>query len=195
MNFRVFLLIGAVGAFGALWSSDGRYQANQIAMVRAERARSANATAVFVAKIQAEMTRLSGQFALKVADAARTASPNRTAKAPAKPAPISQERDARIAPDALFDRLVVAWVFNLDPGNGVGVLTGQATAAKAHFEERYCLLRFRTREAAFFASRRAIAYLRTQMSTPQVPDRMARVIIREAPIKETQARAAGNQTR
>jgi hypothetical protein len=42
MNLRVFVLIAAMAAFGALWSSDGRYQAEQLAIVRAERARATN---------------------------------------------------------------------------------------------------------------------------------------------------------
>jgi hypothetical protein len=188
MNFRVFLLIGAIGAFGALWSSDGRYQTKQIALVRAERARSANATAVFIAKIKADVTDLRAKLALKLTDAARSTSAPTPALALSKAAPIP--------PDAVTGRLVVAWIINLDPGNGVSVLTRQATLAKSWLAERLCLLRFRTREAAFFASRRATAFLRAQMSASPQPSRMVRVIIREVPIEESQAPASGGrQTR
>jgi hypothetical protein len=196
MNFRVFLLIGAIGAFGALWSSDGRYQTRQVALVRAERARAAKAEAAFIAKIKTDLTDLRAKLALKLAAAARTASAPTRALALSKAAPIPTDANDAITPDALASRLVVAWIFNLDPGNGISVLTRQATLAQSRLAERLCLLRFRTREAAFIAGRRARAFLRAQMSTSPQPSRMARVIIREVPIEESQAPASGGrQTR
>ncbi|HET6326366.1 MAG TPA: hypothetical protein VFG04_16955 [Planctomycetaceae bacterium] len=195
MNFRVFLLIGAMGVFGALWSSDGRYQTKQIEMARAERARTTNANAVFIARIEREVAALSDQFAIKLKEAAR-ASVSTTAVAPATVAPIAKTNSEAIAPDALLGRLIVAWVFNLDPGNGMGRVTGQVTLAKARLDERLCLLRFQTRQMAFFASRRAAVFLHSQLAAAQQPDRMARIIIREIPIEETRAPAAGGrQTR
>ncbi|HEV7999619.1 MAG TPA: hypothetical protein VGP63_07055 [Planctomycetaceae bacterium] len=192
MNFRVFLLIAAVGAFGALWSSDGRYQTKQIEMVRAERARSSNAKLVFIARMERQITALSDQFAFKLVEAARASA----ALAHSKPGPIANANDDAIAPDALFGRLVVAWVINLDPGNGISLLTGPVTVAKARLDERLCLLRFQTRQMAFSASRRASEFFRTQIAAPKHPDRMARIIIREVPIEESQAPAAGGrQTR
>jgi hypothetical protein len=192
MNFRVFLLIGAVGVFGALWASDGRYQTKQIAMVRAERARSSNANLVFIASMERQITALSDQFALKLVEAARASA----ALAHSKADPIGKVNNDPIAPAALFGRLVVAWVFNLDPGNRMRLLTGQVTVAKARLDERLCLLRFQTRQMAFSASRRASEFLRTQIAAPKHPDRIARIIIREVPIEESQAPAAGGrQTR
>jgi hypothetical protein len=196
MNFRVFLLIGAIGAFGALWSSDGRYQTKQIALVRAERARSATAEAAFITKIKTDVTELRAKLAFKLADIARIASAPTPALAHSKAAPIPTDVNDAITPDTVAGRLVVAWIFNLDPGNGVSVLTRQAALAKSRLAERLCLLRFRTREAAFIASRRAMAFLRAQMSASQKPVRFARIIIREVPIEESQAPAAsGRQTR
>jgi hypothetical protein len=196
MNFRVFLLIGAIGAFGALWSSDGRYQTEQIALVRAERKRSANANLVFIAKIKTDVTDLKEKLAHQIANIARSTSAAAAVPAISKARPIFTDKNDAIVLDALFGRLVVAWVFNRDPGNGVSVLTRQATLAKARLEERFCLMRFQTREAAFFAGRRATAFLRAHMSAPQQPGRMARIIIREVPIEESQAPAAGGrQTR
>jgi hypothetical protein len=194
MNFRVFLLIGAMGAFGALWSSDGRYQTKQIALVRAERARSANAA--FIAKIKTDVTDLRAKLAFKLADAARIASAPAPALALSKAAPIPTDVNDATASDAVPGRLVVAWIFNLGPGNGVSVLTRQATLAQSRLAERLCLLRFRTREAAFIAGRRAMAFLRAQMFASQKPVRFARIIIREVPIEESQAPASGGrQTR
>ena len=193
MNFRVFLLIGAMGVFGALWASDGRYQTKQVEMARADRARSASGNAFFVAKIKSEMIRLSDQLSRRVAEVARTSSANTTATAAPPAAPLIRRTDEAIAPNALLGRLVVAWVLNVDPGNGVSVITWQASLAKSPFEERYCLLRFRTRQGAFFASRRASAFLFGQLSVQQLPERMGRTIIREIPIEETQATHDGDR--
>jgi hypothetical protein len=110
--------------------------------------------------------------------------------------PVRSQTVDRVDPKALLARLTIAWTLGLDPGNGVTLLTDQASRAKARLEERYCLLRFRTRQAAYFASRRAAALLRAQISTQPKPGRFARIIIREIPIDESQAPAAGGrQTR
>jgi hypothetical protein len=109
--------------------------------------------------------------------------------------PVRSRTTDSIEPKALLARLTVAWTLGLDTGNGVILLTDQASRAKARLEERFCLLRFRTRQAAYFTGRRAAAFLRAQLSATK-PGRFARIIIREIPIEESQAPAAGGrQTR
>jgi hypothetical protein len=195
MNYRVFVLLGAMAAFGALWSSDGRYQAEQGVLARAERARSSNAPAIVWGGRQ-------NQAAAKTGVAQPPAVPNvdrqglEGSALLAVPDTRATRRDDVTVPEALLGRLVVAWVLNFDPGNGLSVLIDHGSLAKSRFEERYCLLRFRAREATYFASRRAAAFLRAYTSTPPQHGRFARIFIREIPIEETQAPSAGDrQTR
>jgi hypothetical protein len=196
MNFRVFLLIAAIAVFGALWSSDGRYQAEQVTLARAARARSSNAAEVLITRMKTELVKPALERAIKLAGVARSAAASQAMLPVPKPRPIRADVNEAVAVDALFGRVLVACVFNVDPGNGVKLVTGQATLAKARLEERFCLLRFRTRQAAFLASRRATAFLRAQMSAPSQPGRFARITIREVPIEESQAPATGGrQTR
>jgi hypothetical protein len=195
MNYRVFVLIGAMAAFGALWSSDERFQAEQGALARAERARLSNAPAIVLVGRQ-------NQAATKNGVAQPPAVPTVDQRGLegsallAVPDTRATRRDDVTVPKVLLSRLVVAWVLNFDPGSGLSVLIDQGSLAKSRFEERYCLLRFRVREATYFASHRAAAFLRAYSSTPPQPGRFARIFIREIPIEETQAPSAGDrQTR
>jgi hypothetical protein len=203
MNFRVFLLIAAIAVFGALWSSDGRYQGEQVALARLERARSSNVAVAVLdrLKTQPPVNRGGELVTFAAADAQAAARVWAVLKIREifplrKMRPVRSQTVDRVDPKALLARLTIAWTLGLDPGNGVTVLTDQATLAKVRLEERFCLLRFRTRQAAYFASRRAAAFLRAQISTQPKPGRFARIIIREIPIEESQAPAAGGrQTR
>jgi hypothetical protein len=204
MNFRVFLLIAAIAVFGALWSSDGRYQGEQVALARLERARSSNVAVAVLNHVRPQSpsnTRGGALVTFAVGDtqaAVRVWAVLRLREVfpIQKTRPVRSRIVDRVDPKALLARLIVAWTLGLDPGNGVTVLTDQATLAKARLEERFCLLRFRTRQAAYFASRRAAAFLRAQLSATPKPGRFARIIIREVPIEESQAPAAGGrQTR
>ncbi|HEV8069461.1 MAG TPA: hypothetical protein VGP76_17100 [Planctomycetaceae bacterium] len=203
MNFRVFLLIAAIAVFGALWSSDGRYQGEQVALARLERARSSNVAVAVLdrLKTQPPVDRGGELVTFAAADAQAAARVWAVLKIREifplrKMRPVRSQTVDRVDPKALLARLTIAWTLGLDPGNGVTVLTDQATLAKVRLEERFCLLRFRTRQAAYFASRRAAAFLRAQISTQPKPGRFARIIIREIPIEESQAPAAGGrQTR
>jgi hypothetical protein len=203
MNFRVFLLIAAIAVFGALWSSDGRYQGEQVALARLERARSSNVAVAVLdrLKTQPPVNRGGELVTFAAADAQAAARVWAVLKIREifplrKMRPVRSQTVDRVDPKALLARLTIAWTLGLDPGNGVTVLTDQATLAKVRLEERFCLLRFRTRQAAYFASRRAAAFLRAQLSAQPKPGRFARIIIREVPIEESQAPAAGGrQTR
>jgi hypothetical protein len=203
MNFRVFLLIAAIAVFGSLWSSDGRYQGEQVALARLERARSSNVAVAVLdrLKTQPPVDRGGELVTFAAADAQAAARVWAVLKIREifplrKMRPVRSQTVDRVDPKALLARLTIAWTLGLDPGNGVTVLTDQATLAKVRLEERFCLLRFRTRQAAYFASRRAAAFLRAQISTQPKPGRFARIIIREIPIEESQAPAAGGrQTR
>jgi hypothetical protein len=204
MNFRVFLLIAAIAVFGALWSSDGRYQGEQVALARLERARSSNvAVAVLVhLKPQSPSNNRGREFATVAAGDPRAAARVWAVLKLREIFPLQKKRSLRsltidrIEPKAVLARLTIAWTLGLDPGDRVTVLTDQATLAKARLEERFCLVRFRTRQAAYFAGRRAAAFLRAQLSPAPQPGRFARIIIREIPVEESQAPAAGGrQTR
>jgi hypothetical protein len=204
MNFRVFLLIAAIAVFGALWSSDGRYQGEQIALARLERARSSNVAVPVLDRLKTQSPgniRGGELVTFAAADAQAAARAWAVLKLREifplqKTRPVPSRTVDRVDPKALLARLTVAWTLGLDPGNGVIVLTDQATLAKSRLEERLCLLRFRTRQAAYFASRRAAAFLRAQLSAPPKSGRFARIIIREVPIEESQAPAGGGrQTR
>jgi hypothetical protein len=203
MNFRVFLLIAAVAVFGALWSSDGRYQGEQVALARLERARSSNVAVAVLDRLKPQSPRNRGGELVTFAAADTQAAARVWAVLKIRESfPLQKTRPARsrtmdrVDPKALLARLTIAWTLGLDPGNGVTVLTDQATLAKARLEERFCLLRFRTRQAVYFASRRATAFLRAQLSAQPKPGRFARIITREVPIEESQAPAAGGrQTR
>jgi hypothetical protein len=195
MNFRVFLLIAAIAVFGALWSSDGRYQGEQVALARLERARSSNVAVAVLDRLRPQSPGNIRGGELVTFAAARVWAVLKLREI----FPLQETRSVpsrtidRIDPKALLARLTVAWTLGLDPGNGVTVLTDQATLAKARLEERFCLLRFRTRQAAYFASRRAAAFLRAQLSATPKPGRFARIIIREVPIEESQAPAPGGR--
>jgi hypothetical protein len=204
MNFRVFLLIAAVAAFGALWSSDGRYQGEQVALARLERARSSTVAVPVLDHLKPQSpgnNRDTGLVTFAAADGRETARVWAVLKIREifplqRTRPVRSRMIDRIDPQALLARLTVAWTLGLDPGNGVTLLTDQATRGKARLEERFCLLRFRTRQAAYFTGRRAAAFLRAQLSATPKPGRFARIIIREVPIEESQAPAAGGrQTR
>jgi len=202
MNFRVFLLIAAIAVFGALWSSDGRFQGEQVALARLERSRSSNVAVAVLDRLKTQSpVNRGGELVTFAADAQAAARVWAVLKLREifplqKTRPVHSRTMDRVDPKALLARLTVAWTLGLDPGNGVTVLTDQATLAKARLEERYCLLRFRTRQAAYLASRRTTAFLRAQFSAQPKPGRFARIIIREVPIEESQAPAAGGrQTR
>jgi hypothetical protein len=200
MNLRVFLLVGAMAAFGALWSSDGRYQAEQETLARMERVRSipvavttsvgrmhqraptqvVTPTPVFLTSSARAATKIWALRSDGKVFAARKTVPTRD--------PTVNPRD----PKALFARLFVAWSLGFDPGSSVRVFADQANAAKARVEERMCLVRFRARQSAYFASRRFTAFLRAQIAGSR-EQRAARVVIRQRPIKQTQAPAAGGR--
>jgi hypothetical protein len=94
-----------------------------------------------------------------------------------------------------IERLAVAGILGIDPGNGATQVTAGAALVKTRLEERYCLLRFRTRQTAYFASRRIVAFLRA-MSTDSQATGAGRIVIREMPIEASQAPVtAGRQTR
>jgi hypothetical protein len=204
MNFRVFLLIAAIAVFGALWSSDGRYQSEQVALARLKRARSSNVAVAVLDHLrpQSPGNNLGREFVTVAAGDAREAARVWAVLKLREILPLQKKRHLRsltvdhIEPKAVLARLTIAWTLGLDPGDGVTVLTDQATLAKARLEERLCVLRFRTRQAAYFASRRAAAFLRAQLSPAPQPGRFSRIIIREVPIEESRAPAAGGrQTR
>jgi hypothetical protein len=199
MNLRVFVLIAAMAAFGALWSSDGRYQAQQLAIVRAERARATNVAFV---------TRLGGDVAMPTVN--RTAKPAMSVAQDASEisgtkavltlqAMLAAEKtqgslDGRargIVAETSLERLAIAGFLGID----LTRLTTGVARGKTRLEERYCLLRFRTRQTAYFASRRFVTFLRT-MSTDSQATGAGRIVIREVPIEASQAPAtAGRQTR
>jgi hypothetical protein len=201
MNFRVFLLMGATAVFGALCASDGRYQSEQIALARLERARKSQPVAVLTtnptmkaAAAAGKAPLLRGEITRLVASVAKVFALPKTQLMRAKieqPVAVSATPAAR---NALLGRLIAACVFRLDLGQGIELVGTRVNLARTAFEERYCLLRFRTREAAFFASRRASVFLRAQMVAWPQPSRVARIIIREISSEESQAPAAG-QTR
>ncbi len=203
MNLRVFVLIAAMAAFGALWSSDGRYQAEQAAIVRAERARATNVAFV---------TRLGRVVAIPTVS--RTAKPamsvrhdrseiSRTQAVLTLQALLSAEKTQpflhvtanEIVAQVSVERLAIVGILGIDPGNDVTRLTAGVALARTRLEERLCLLRFRTRQAAYFASRRMVTFLRAMSTAPQATG-AGRIVIREVPIEASQAPAtAGPQTR
>jgi hypothetical protein len=203
MNLRVFVLIAAMAAFGALWSSDGRYQAEQAAIVRAERARATNV---------AFLTRFGRDVAIPTVN--RTASPatsvtlneSETSRSRAvltlqallaagKMRPSLDGTANGIVTQVSIERLAVAGILGIDPGNGATQVTAGAALVKTRLEERLCLLRFRTRQTAYFASRRIVTFLRA-MSTDSQATGAGRIVIREMPIEASQAPVtAGRQTR
>jgi hypothetical protein len=205
MNFRVFLLFAAMAAFAGLWASDGRYQAEQIALARIERARNSNVivlAAIASRPAQAQADERAARLFANMAVEARAATVDWVIPSLGKllmsqgTQPVRRDADERVESKVVLGRLVIAWTLGFDPGPGMSALDDQASLAQARFEERFCLLRFRTRQAAFYASRRVAAFLRAQVSDQQQPGRMARIIIREIPIEETQAPpAGGRQTR
>ena len=167
MNLRVFVLIAAMAAFGALWSSDGRYQAEQAAIVRAERACATNVAFV---------TRLGRVVAIPTVS--RTAKPamsvrhdrseiSRTQAVLTLQALLSAEKTQpflhvtanEIVAQVSVERLAIVGILGIDPGNDVTRLTAGVALARTRLEERLCLLRFRTRQAAYFASRRMVTFL------------------------------------
>ena len=203
MNFRVFLLIAAMAAFGALWSSDARYQAEQVALDRLERARSSN---VVVTVITGRPTQRPANdraiVALVNVSGPRPVTFDWVVPSLRKLLSLEQSQvalsvnDEPIAPEVLLSRLIVVSTLGFDPGNGIGLVTNRASLAKARIEERFCLVRFRTRQAAYFAGRRLVAFLRVGMSTREKAGRLARLRPREIPVKQTQAPpAGGRQTR
>ncbi len=198
-NLRIFVLLAAMAAFGALWSSDEGYQAEQLAIVRAERARTANIAVV---------TRLGGQAMVPKVDqttlpALQNASDlvpsqcvltlrsllaaERTQISPCRPV------NETVAPLSL-ERLAVTAILGVDPGEGVGRLTTGIGGLRTQLEERFCLLRFRTRQAAYFGSRRLVNLLHAMSTGPAANDG-GRIVIREMPIEATQAPARGSQPR
>ncbi len=204
MNLRVFVLIAAMAAFGALWSSDGRYQAEQLAIVRAERACASNVAFV---------TRIGPVAAIPTVD--RTAKPtisftqddSEIGRTPAvltlllaaeKTQPSLEGTANGIVAQVSqvsVERLAVAGILGIDPGNDVTRLTGGVALVKTRLEERFCLLRFRTRQTAYFASRRIATFLRAMSIDPPAMA-AGRIVIREMPIEASQAPAtAGRQTR
>ena len=205
MNFRVFLLIAAMAAFGGLWASDGRYQAEQIALARIERARRSDVIVIAAMPSRPAQAQADERVVTLLANAAveaRAATVDWVAPSLGKllesqgTQPAHGDADERVGSEVAVGRVFVAWTLGFDPGDGVGVVVDQASRAQARFEERFCLLRFRTRQAAYYASRRVAAFLREQTSGEQRTGRMARIIIREIPIEETQAPpAGGRQTR
>jgi hypothetical protein len=204
MNFRVFLLIGATAAFGGLLASDGRYQSEQATLARLERARSRQVPIAFyvVRRIESgpsdivvhndRMVTASQQAQAAAKVWAILSAANLPVSVEAQPIP--RQSTISIPAKSPIARLVVVWTFGFDPGDGIGVLTDGVAVAKTRLEERFCLLRYRTRQAAYFAERRAAAFLRAQLAEWQRSDRMGRIVIREIPIEETRAPATG-QTR
>jgi hypothetical protein len=195
MNFRVFLLIGAITVFGALWSSDRRYQAEQVTLARTERARSSNANTVLTAggnaKLVDRITGLVPRLPLVLQPVAPPAPPISVPKTQ----PIHRDVTEAATSNALVGRLLFALALKIDPGNSLNLVADRANRAKSRLEEHVCLVRFRTRQGAFFAGRRLIALLRATTSA-QKSGRFARIIIREIPVEETLAPAAeGRQTR
>jgi hypothetical protein len=203
MNFRLFLLLAAMAAFGALWSSDGRYQADQVALARAERAQSRNIVVATFDRLERRPSAptegwsptaaaANGQFVARVCGLLAAQS----ARVLERLQPAHNTSDDRIQPEVLFGRAVIAWSLGLDPGNRLGVLSDVSARARIVFEERLCLLRFRGRQAAYFASRRIGNYVREQLDGAPRTSRTGRIVIREIPIEESQAPpAAGRQTR
>jgi hypothetical protein len=198
MNFRVFLLIAVTAAFGAIWSSDGRYQTEQVALVRAERVRSANVAAQASNGAATDRTRSGTDkkfAAMKLAGWARSATTAAVKLLVPTSQPLRCKADDGLATSVVIGRLAVAWVINIDPGDNMVVVMNRGAQAKSQLEERLCLLRFRTRELTFFASRRAIAFLRSWDATSR-PDGLVRIRQREISVEATQAPpAGGRQTR
>jgi hypothetical protein len=195
MNFRVFLLIAVTAAFGAIWSSDGRYQTEQVALARAERARSANvvAQASNGAAGDRSMFETDKRFAaMKLAGWARSATTAAVNLLAPTSRPLRRKADDGLGTSVVIGRLAVAWVINIDPRDNLKVVMDQGAQAKSRFEERLCLLRFRTREMTFFASRRAVAFLRSWDATPRT-DRMVRIRQRKVSVEATQAPPAGGR--
>ncbi len=177
MNLRVFVLIAAMAAFGALLSSDGRYQAEQLAIVRAQRACASNVAFV---------TRIGPVAAIPTVD--RTAKPTISSTQDASEigrTPVVLTLQALLAAEKTqpslegtangivaqvsqvsVERLAVAGILGIDPGNDVTRLTGGVALVKTRLEERFCLLRFRTRQTAYFASRRIATFLRDVDRSP-----------------------------
>jgi hypothetical protein len=204
MNFRVFLLIGATAAFGGLLASDGRYQSEQVTLARIERARSRQVPLAFYVGRRIESARHD-----MVPNNDRMVTASQQAQAAAKvwailsaanspvsveAQPIPRQTVVSIPAKSPIAQLVVVWILGVDPGDGIGVLTDGATLAKTRLEERFCLLRYCTRQAAYSTERRAAAFLRAQLAEWQRSDRLGRIVIREIPIEETRAPATG-QTR
>jgi hypothetical protein len=202
MNLRVFVLIAAMAAFGALWSSDGRYQAQQLAIVRAERARATNVAFV---------TRLGRDVAMPTVN--RTANPAMSVTQDAieisrtriqavltlqallaakKTLPTLDGTSNGFVAATFLERLAVAGILGIDPGNGVTRLTAGVALVRTRLEERLCLLRFRTRQTAYFASRRMVTFLRA-MSTDSQATGAGRIVIRRVPIEASQAAAAAGR--
>jgi hypothetical protein len=198
MNFRVFLLIAVTAAFGAIWSSDGRYQTEQVALVRAERARSATVVALVsnAAVSDRTMTGTDKKFAaMKLAGWARSATTAAVKLLAPTSQPLRCKADDGLATSVVIGRLAIAGVIDIDPGDNMAVVMNRGAQAKSQFEERLCLLRFQTRELTFFASRRAAAFLRGWDSTSR-PDGLVRIRQREISVEATQAPSAGGpQTR
>jgi hypothetical protein len=109
--------------------------------------------------------------------------------------PLRCKADDGLATSVVIGRLAVAWVINIDPGDNMLVVMDRGAQAKSRFEERLCLLRFRAREMAYFASRRVVAFLRS-WDAASSPVRMVRIRQREISVEATQApSAAGRQIR
>jgi hypothetical protein len=205
MNVRVFLLFAAMAAFGILWSSDGRYQSDQVALARIQLAQSQYVVTV------ATFDRAQQKSTVPMAVASPT--PTTVANGPSAAqlcgivaaesarmlvGSISADNsgDDRIVPQAILGRLAITWLCGIDPGNGVTALSDQVDLVRIRVEERICLLRFRGRQAAYFACRRIANYFREQLSDTPRPARTPWIVIGGTPIKESQApAAAGRQTR
>jgi hypothetical protein len=203
MNLRVFVLIAAMAAFGALWSSDGRYQAEQLAIVRAERARATNVA--FVTRLGRVVgiptVNRTAKPATSVTQDASEISPTRAvltlqALLAAEKTQPSLDRTANeIVAQVSVERLAIVGILGVDPGNGVAQVSASVDLVKTQLEERFCLLRFHTRQTGYFASRRMVAFVRAISIDPQATDG-GRIATREVPIKASQAPVTGGrQTR
>ncbi|HEV3303184.1 MAG TPA: hypothetical protein VG055_26255, partial [Planctomycetaceae bacterium] len=97
MNFRVFLLIAAIAVFGALWSSDGRYQSEQVALARLERARSSNVAVAVLDHLrpQSPGNNRSREFATVAAGDARAAARVWAVLKPREILPLQKKRHLR----------------------------------------------------------------------------------------------------
>ena len=203
MNLRVFVLIAAMAAFGALWSSDGRYQAEQLAIVRADRARATNVA--FLTRFRRDVTiptvNRTAKPAMSVTQDATEISRTQTVLtlqallSAEKTRPSLEGPTNETVGQISVERLAVAEILGIDPGSGVTQLTAGVALMKTRFEERLCLLRFRTRQTAYFASRRIVTFLRAMSADPQATG-AGRIVIREVPIEASQAPVTpGRQTR